>query len=188
MPAVASLWSPDIQSTALSPFAILEEQAQALGEQTNGLLVGDVKLVKDNEAGSTRLTLDLVAPLLSNYRRRILTVTHRIDMIYPARVDADCFRGNPVAEMAEMLTASSPFFTPKKQKNDASSDKEFRELVEQVLQSHEVTSVAVSLIAQINDVLKERERQAAKASTLLGSVASQNAPPTENGSSDVSDQ
>jgi hypothetical protein len=154
MSAVASLWSPDIRPDALSAFAILEPQAQALARQTKGLLVGELRVAHDDEGKTTRLSLDLIAPLLNNYRRRVLTVTHPTNMIYPAKVDADCFRRNPLVDLAAQTNLFAPF---EKAKNEASSDEELQRLVEQVLRSHEVTSLAVSLIARINDVLKEKQ-------------------------------
>lgn len=163
---VNSLWPSDIRPDALSPFAILELQAGALAVQTKGILVGQVRVSHDDGDTNTHVSLDLVAPLLENFRRRILTATHRTDRIYPARVDADCFRARGLAAWTRAITdavaASTAGITAdtRSAENEAATDQEFRRLVEKVLHSSEVRSLAVSLIAQSNDVLKARQREA----------------------------
>lgn len=185
MPTVASLWSSDIKPNVLSPFAILDPQAQALTEQTKGLLVGELKVAHDNEKKTTSLTLDLIAPVLNNYRRRILTATYRTDMLYPVMVDADSFRRT--ARRIPEPAGFNPFASPKKAANEASSDEEFQRLVEQVLQSPEVTAVAVSLIAQINDVQQKKQDLATKQPQAADSAVSGELASPEDQSSNHSE-
>jgi len=154
---IDSLWSPTIRPTILSPFAILDLQARALTQQTNGILVGDVKVAHDEDKKTTYLHLDLIVPAL-NYRQRALTAEHAADMIYPVRIDAAYFRRG----LFRPIAALPAIFEGRKLETDAASDEEFRHLVEKVLKSDEVTSLALSLIARANDVLQAREREAQK--------------------------
>ncbi len=177
MSAVSSLWPPVIHSEALSPFAILESQAMALAEQTKKVLIGEVRESEDKENEIGSVSLDLVAPVLDNYRRRVLTISHTIGLYYPATVGADCFRPN----ILDAIGGVSPF-ERKKPRNEASSDEELRQLVQQVLQSSEVVSLAVSLIARSNDVLKRKQNTASK-----GQNSTESAAPPERGSDDLSE-
>lgn len=163
MPEVAeSLWSPEIKPTTQSPFAILDIQAKALTKQTNGILVGDLKVVNSPE-NKTTLYLDMVVPALNNFRHGVLTATYDRDAMYPVKVDAACFRqprdtGTPqplpfqTVNPGPLLQALGA-----KDVTVAASDEEFRQLVALVLSSDEVKSTAQSLIARANDVMTQRE-------------------------------
>jgi hypothetical protein len=153
MPEVAySLWPPDIKPTTQSPFAILDLQARALTQQTEGVLAGDLRVAKDDQ-GRTTLYLDMVVPALGGYRQEVLTATHKTEQVYPVRVDAACFRWIAVL-------ATVPGLSGKKPENEAASDEEFRRVVEKVLHSDEVKSVAQSLIARSNETLNQRKDEA----------------------------
>ena len=153
--AVDSLWSPDIKPTTQSPRSILDVQARAISQQTNGLLVGEVRASRDELSNSVYLNLDIVVPALHNYRQRILTATHALATIYPVRVDSELLTPflfeKPRERMGQIITSTEA------NANLASSDEQFRNLVGQVLRSHPVTSLAQSLIAQANDVLSARD-------------------------------
>ena len=58
-----SLWSPDIQPNVLSPRDILELQAAALREQTDGLLSAEVRETRDASEGAAYFLLDIVGRL-----------------------------------------------------------------------------------------------------------------------------
>jgi hypothetical protein len=168
--SVASLWPTDIQPTVQSPFAILDGQARELTRITNGILVGDVKVARTDDQ-HVIVTLDIVVPALDNYRHRILQVTHGLDMIYPAWIEADCF---VLRSVSQVLAAQSDAIsrvvnaqigvitgqTPQRMKNEAYSDQELRQLLKLVFDSEEVKPLAVSLIARANDVIAERNREA----------------------------
>lgn len=124
-----SLWSPDIKPGILSPRDILDLQAIALREQTDGLLNAEVRTVLDRSEGAVYLILDVIAPTLGDERHRILTARHFADRIYPCHLDAQGLRSAEVAH----------------------SDPEFRELVRQVLHSGEVKAMALSLIVRAKD-------------------------------------
>jgi hypothetical protein len=158
-----SLWSPEIRPTVRSPFAILDDQARALASQTEGILVGQTRVTRDEDRANTEVHLDIVVPVLNNSRHRILTARHRTDLVYPAWIDADCFRRSGLSLTNHSLAAAAAKMAggkPPKEPNEAANDEEFRRLVEKVLKSDEVTSLATSLIARVNDVDRQRQQQA----------------------------
>jgi hypothetical protein len=154
--ASTSYWSPAIQPGVATPWMILEDQARALEVQTEGVLRAEVLSTSDKATKTRILWLDIVVPDMDGYRYRVLSVTHQWDMIYPATIDADCFRRKGVEQLDEALK----IVRGAKPENRAASDTEFRTLVQRVLQSDEVTSVAVSLIARANEIRAAKEHQA----------------------------
>jgi hypothetical protein len=144
----ASLWPDAIRATVQSPQAILVAQAEALTEQTSGVLVGDVKS-GFAEGDQSLLYFSILVPDLGGYRHRILVVQHEKDMHYPSMIDAEVFRPSEVKTLSEILR---PLTEGNKPNNRADSDKEFIDLVRKVFQSPYVVSVAQSLIARVNDV------------------------------------
>jgi hypothetical protein len=172
----SSYWSSEIKATVQSPYAILEPQAQALSRQTNGILVGELSVSHEAEGKRARIQLDLVVPALDSYRHRILVVTHDVNMVYPARLHAECFERS--TDLGALLRPKPLFMLdrPEKQDNDAAGEEEFRRLLKRVLTSPEVTSVAVSLIARANEVLKAKE-QAAHVQAEAGGPARTDLPP-----------
>jgi hypothetical protein len=150
--AIFSLWSPEIQPTRLppqSPLDVLAGQAQALTHQTAGILKGEVSQESNDEA--TAIDLDMIVPAMGGFRRRVLTATHPKGRGYPVWIYAACF---PWSRSIPPFTVLSP--EQEKAENVAANDAEFRKLVEKVLHSDEVKSVAQSLIAHVNDGLGRR--------------------------------
>lgn len=135
---IQSLWPRDIKATVMSPSTILKGQAEALALQTGGLLLAEI-LEEKNEEGDTVLTLDLVAPALRGSRHRILKVTHREGMPYPAWVQAEVFQKNSGLAMR------------------ADTDEDFTAEVADVLKSPHVLSVAQSLVARANEALTRKQ-------------------------------
>jgi len=127
-----SLWSAEIKPDILSPRDILEAQAFALREQTDGLLSAEVRITRDNAEAAVYVLMDLVAPGLNNARHRILSARHAAERIYPCHIDAEGIRS---AESAH-------------------SDEELRELLRQILNSGEVKALALSLIARAREQQK----------------------------------
>ncbi len=145
-------WPTEIQPEIRSPYSILQQEAQGLEPQTRGILVAEVSADAPEGEKRIKLHLDIIVPALNNYRRRILTASYDKNMVYPVTVDADCFRPRSLAEVIAPLTeihGSSP-----KRANSAATDEEFSQLVDKVLHSDEVKSLAVSLIALANERLK----------------------------------
>lgn len=132
---IQSLWPSDIKATVMSPLTILKGQAEALALQTGGVLLAEIVEERSEDADNL-LFLDLVAPSLHGSRHRILKVTHRQGMPYPAWLEAEVFQ-------RETSTG----------KRRADTDQEFTEDVAEVLRSSHVLSVAQSLVARANETL-----------------------------------
>jgi hypothetical protein len=79
-----SLWG-DLSDLEIvrTPKEILKEQAEALTEATEGVLVGRVDA--SGPANNFSYELNVVVPRLNNYTYTIVTATHQIDL-YPVRV------------------------------------------------------------------------------------------------------
>ncbi len=185
--ALESLWSPDIKPTISSPFVILMQQADALTRQTDGLLVGEGRVRNEEEKSNEIFTLDIVVPALGGYRQRILTASCRAGMVYPVWIDAELFRPKTLGEALGAATTVPNFFERKKLPNEAVSDQEFRELLERVLRSAEVTSLATSLIARANDVLSKKQLKA-KESAKADVDSQATSPPEEHGHGEATTQ
>lgn len=131
---IQSLWSPDINATAMTPLTILKGQAEALALQTGGVLLAEISS-EQIEEGRIALSFDLVAPALRGSRHRIMRVFHSNDLPYPADVEAEVF--------------------DKIGYETASSEPEFTRVVKAVFNSSHVLSVAQSLVARANEALNE---------------------------------
>src|SRR5262245_38567948 len=122
---VASLWPAQIRAGVQTPWMILQGQDEALTEQTNGVLRGEI-LRREDENGKAVLSLDIVVPALNDYRHRILVLTYDQAHPYPALVDAEVFRPAGLAAFRE-LPATEPVLAVwqgKKPANRADSDEE----------------------------------------------------------------
>jgi hypothetical protein len=150
-PIPGSLWPPDIKADVQSPRTILDLQAKALSRQTNEVLLGEVQTSYDKEKGTVFVSLDIVVPALNGLRRRLLTASHRTDMIYPVKVEAACFADGRL-EVDEFGRLRAP-------RNEAASDNDFRDLLAKVLRSDEVKAIAVSLVARANEIQTSAERR-----------------------------
>jgi hypothetical protein len=136
---IPNLWSADINVNVLTPAAVLRVQAGLLGKMTKGILTAHVSTLEgDNDR--VEHYLDLRAPVLEGYRYRVLTASHRKDLVYPVEVNAECLEeGGSKSNSATF----DEFVIPQ-----ASGEKEFIELVGAVLHSSEVVSVIHSLLAR----------------------------------------
>ena len=151
------LWSDDISVDVLSPVAILQAQEEPLIQRTKGLLEAKIETVT-NEGGKVQLRFDLVAPVLGNFRRRILVATHQKDLVYPVVVQAECFvsdDGSPIfTALAQAHVKKFLLTNPNKLlegQRKAATSQEFIALVGDVLRSSQVRSLIQSLIARSND-------------------------------------
>jgi hypothetical protein len=177
--ATQSLWPPDIRPGIQTPFAILQQQAEALTAQTEGLLVGEVKVLYNEDRSITSVTLDIVVPSLDNYRHRVLTVTHKTKLIYPVEVDAEMFHRTIADVMSRAVVVRG--LTPRTpQLYEAASDGELRTLVQKVFESVEVKAAAISLIAKATEVQEQRQRHA-EAQAQIGSLPGEEEPPPAAG-------
>lgn len=125
-----SLWSSDIQPDLLSPREILESQADALHDQSAGLLAAEVGIVRLADEPAVYLAFDIAVPALTGSRHRLLVARHPSDRVYPCWLEAV---GTTASEKVH-------------------SHAEFRDRVRSILTSGEVTSLAQSLIADARKV------------------------------------
>lgn len=94
-----------------TPLSILREQSPFLADMTNGLLVGEVKIITEG-IGELSATLYIVAPSLDNYRVGVLRIDHGLT-IYPVTVtnlivEAKSNRGNEtdyISYLKEILSS-----------------------------------------------------------------------------------
>lgn len=154
-----SLWPTAVRPGVRTPHDILSAQAEALAQQTDGVLVGELS-VRESEGGPTTLTLDICAPAL-DYRHWVLTASHLTGLSYPASVDALIFRPQTPAEAAKLI-GSALLGQPRSlsEENVAASDEALTQLVRRVLNSPQVVAVAVSLIARAEDATRDDDEAA----------------------------
>lgn len=133
MPAtIPNLWPQnEVNVETLTPLAILRAQVPPLTQMTKGLLEADV-YTQAGDKGEVNHIFDVVAPVLNNYRHRILVCGHKVDMVYPVyfNVDNVTFKGGS---------------------REAYTEAEFEAKLGQVLQSQSVIAVLSSLIARSNE-------------------------------------
>ncbi len=79
------------------PIAILKRQAELLETKTGGVLQAHVHPMKMTGKDSVGYSFDIVAPALSNYVHKVLTISHPGILLYPVRLvshvtdkDASC--------------------------------------------------------------------------------------------------
>lgn len=181
-----SLWPSDIHPNVSSPYKVLLPQAEALAQITSGLLVGELTIEESSDKSKSYTHLDMVAPLLGGYRRRILTLSAPKGILYPVRVEAEMFR-RTLSQIIGQATLF-PGLKEKPDPNEAATDEELRSLVRQVLNSPEVKAAAVTLIAHSNDVAESKRSQSLTRGTGDANVTplpasfSVSAPPGSSGS------
>jgi hypothetical protein len=153
-----SFWPENIDVGVLSPKEILETQANALADITKGLVTAKIieTTVATDKAPTFQLQLILVATNLT-YERQILTISHGIQLFYPATVDADCFRTRPPPLMRELIKDATGMEWPTDAPT-AVTDRDLGTLVKTVLRSDEVRSLLTSLIARSKDLLRSQGR------------------------------
>ena len=132
-----SFW-PDLPTEKVrTPHAILLEQANALAEQTRGLLVGQVRRSQDNQNFVS--SLSIVAPSLNNYTYAVLFVNFPIGL-YPSRL----------------------FFHARREYFEIADEETLLTCLKTVLSSDEIKRVMSGLLAQIQpdeDVNAETARR-----------------------------
>ena len=158
---IPDLWSDDIKMDVLSPLVILRSQASLLGRKTQGILKGEVVTVTSDVL--VQHLLDLIAPVLDQYRATLLTATHQQNKVYPVRVAAQCLapKTKPMSldeqlainkgKMWTAILSFRPGELPPNQR-EAFTQEEFIELVRRVFHSGEVRSLIQSLVARSNEV------------------------------------
>jgi len=148
MATIPDLWSDDIKVDVVTPLAILRAQVGSIQRKTKGLLQAEVTTTT-SDAGWVRHQLDLIAPVLDGYRHRLFAATHEKDLVYPVKIEAECFRPESPEDFAQLFSAVTKF--QKDERPTAQTEQEFIELLSQVLHSGEVRSIIQSLIARSNE-------------------------------------
>jgi len=129
---VESFWAvPDV-ATMRTPLTILREQATALTEQTNGLLVGQVE-TKQQTDGNLSVQLEATVPALNDYRVRILNYEQPIGL-YPGRLSGT---GMTVYETID-------------------NEDDFVIVVKKVLSSQAIKNILTSLMSQVGEMSHSR--------------------------------
>lgn len=81
------LWGEIAVDTELKlPVAVLKAQATLLGDKTNGILEAKVTSLKMTGKDTVGYSFNIVAPALSNYVYKVLTISHPAILLYPVRV------------------------------------------------------------------------------------------------------
>jgi len=147
---IPDLWPTyGLETDVLTPIAILRTQSTLLRQKTQGLLVGEVR-VTTSEFGQSILSFDIVAPAINNYRYRLLSVQHTKEAIYPATVSAQGFRITENVAAFFPLSGSRTVVKPVDSKS-AYSDKQFIDIVQEVLKAPETLALLQSLIVRSNE-------------------------------------
>ncbi len=176
-----SLFPEDIHASISSPFSILETQAIALSEQTDGVLIGEVDRVEAPDSTDVRLVFDVVAPVL-DFRFTALQVEHNKNMPYPAIVHADSLRPSPLEQLRRPVPPSVLTGRREKRENEAASDTELRGLLKKVFESTDFKALAVSLIARSNEELAARQKRAGgEGNGMDGEDLADDKPPPSEG-------
>ncbi|HNU06446.1 MAG TPA: hypothetical protein PKO33_01690 [Pyrinomonadaceae bacterium] len=81
------LWGNIAVDTELKlPVAILKTQASLLEQKTSGILAARVDAFKPTGKEAVGYAFSIVAPELSNYVFKVLTISHPTVLLYPVRV------------------------------------------------------------------------------------------------------
>ncbi len=138
---IPNLWPvKQVQVDVLTPLAILRTQASNLNQLTQGILVGKVSTLSNEE--TVQHHLDVLVPALNNYTHRLLSVTHAKDRAYPVTVQAE-YCNDPLMALSNGCQS----FT----------QEQFIDLLKDVLESKHVISILQSLIAQSNESRDESD-------------------------------
>lgn len=147
-----NLWAHSPLSPSIkTPLAILRAQTAPLAQATQGLLRGEVTVTPVGE--KTVLTFDVIAPSLNNYRRRLVTVEHTQDEIYPAKIT-----GNGLKDTYQETDSFSFAMIPRTktvsrnvESKTAYSEDDFVKIIQELLQAPVTTALLQSLIARSNE-------------------------------------
>ena len=152
---MVDLWPEDIDYTETkAPVSILKEQASLLGNKTKNLLKAEVRLcgsVRNNFLDKIKpvlrteqsfcYTFYFVAPTLNNYRYRLFTILHGVQL-YPLGIDID----DSDVE-AEILKTFEGALSPK-DTVIAHSESEFLETLQKILNADKTKQIMKSILAQ----------------------------------------
>jgi hypothetical protein len=154
MSAISSqFWPDDIRPKIQTPLAILQARANELRDLTKGVLIGNISSTTDKSKKQTYHSLDVLVPVLNNFRQRLLTIRHDIRMVYPSYIDADLFDDS--IEAMALRGIRKNMFIQGEFEYEASSDEKLLYLIRQALRSDQVKSKLFSLIAIANEAAEK---------------------------------
>lgn len=146
---IEDLWPEDIRINVRTPLMILQQQAQFLQKKTASLVQARIAMTKSQTM--RKLDFDLVAGAADRYRVRLLSVHHGPSVVYPALVDASCFRDDP--NYLEELRPANGVTSQR----EAKTEDVFKSLIRTVFSSSQAVSIVESLIAKSNEVKARAE-------------------------------
>jgi hypothetical protein len=81
------LWGNIAVDTELKlPIAVLKAQASLLEEKTGGILKAEISTFKPTGKEAVGYSFNIIAPDLSNYVFKVMTISHPTILLYPVRV------------------------------------------------------------------------------------------------------
>lgn len=166
MTEIVDLWPDTIKvEKIITPATILRQQASLLGKKTKNILKGEVydqRLGSDPKSGF-RYTFFIVAPALSNYQSRILTIRYGMS-IYPVIMYVEDEEICKEIPSHFKLTDKDMGDLPNKGMGDymrANSEAEFLEVLKAIFNSAKVIRIISVLLSQsdpsYDPSLKEEE-------------------------------
>lgn len=130
------LWPDDIGYTKLkAPVTILMEQASLLGKKTQNLV--EAKIGRDEAFEEFCYNFYLVAPALGNYRYKLFTIFHDIQL-YPVKINID----------SDILEEVSP---GTEGQLSAESEDDFLDILRKIFGAEKTRSLIYALLAQVVD-------------------------------------
>jgi hypothetical protein len=121
------LWGNIAVDTELKlPIAILKAQATLLEQKTSGILIAQVNPFKTTGKEAVGYGFNIVAPELSNYVFKVMTISHPTVLLYPVRVVDQTSKADHTCKTEE----------------------EFISVVRQILSSEVVHKAILALITQ----------------------------------------
>ncbi len=125
-----NLWGEiPVESEIKLPVTILKEQASILGEKTNKILEATVTQINTQSKDTVAYSFNIIAPALSNYKFKVLTLTHPAIFVYPVNITFQQNAGNWV-------------------QRSCTDESQFIEMLGQILSSEIVHKAVGALIAQ----------------------------------------
>ena len=139
---MVDLWPNEIEESGpLPPVTILKEQASLLGKKTKNLVEAQVYLINGADFPVDSPLFEhgffLIAPVLQNYRYRLFSIEHGVDM-YPIEFQVG----------HEIKKEISPSWRNQKGEIKASSEEEFQNVLQEVFQSEKTLRVIKALLTQ----------------------------------------
>ena len=140
------LWPEGIETNRVkSPVTILREQGSVLGQKTKNLVLGEV-LEASGQGNEFAYSFFIVAPALSHYRYKLLTIHHDLGL-YPVTVDVER-RISQAIDLQFQVTQITPDGSNLGSYLKAESEAQFLELLREIFKSEKAIAVVTSLLSQ----------------------------------------